>query len=164
MIRKDVFYREFGLLFERFGRNAEAVSDVLVNRYLSYLNEHLSTEDFEVAAQQVFNEDQFFPSPRRFVDIIHGNAKQNAERAWQDVLQLAQAGESDLSGLPAATRDAVKAAGGWRAIAYAGNDFGLGQARRAFLDAYAARLAKPVQAAAIDNSDPSGSLAVEVLP
>lgn len=135
MIDRQIFNREFSLLFERFGRNPETVSDLLITTYLQFLDQHLKTEEFVTATRQIFNEDQFFPSPRRFVDVIHGDPKQNAERAWQEVLQLAQAGNSDLSTLPPATRDAVKAAGGWRAIAYAENDFQLSQTRRAFHNA-----------------------------
>lgn len=135
MIDRQIFQREFSLLFERFGRNPENASDLLITTYLQFLDQHLKTEEFITAARHIFNEDRFFPSPRRFVDVIRGNAKENAERAWREVLQLAQAGSSDLSGLPAATRDAVKAAGGWRAIAYADSDYALSQARRAFHDA-----------------------------
>lgn len=141
MIDKKAFTAEMAILRDRFGRR-EMLPETLA-RYYDHLSQHLTTEQFLTATREIFNTAKFWPAPTEFTDIIHGNPKQNAERAWQEVLQLAQAGNSDLSTLPPATREAIKAAGGWRAIAYAESEFQLSQARRAFHNAITTTPALP---------------------
>lgn len=131
MLDDTVFSAELTLLEDRFGR-AKLTTEAKV-RYYEYLAQNLTTTEFQAAAREIFNRDQFWPSPQRFVDVVRGSVKQRAEIDWQAVLHLAQAGETDLSTLPPAAVAAMRAAGGWRAIAYAEGAYQLEQLRKRFL-------------------------------
>lgn len=141
-IDRNVFIREFSALLHHHGRTA---NDLVTQRYREFLNQHLTTEEFEQASKFILLEDQFFPTARRFVDVVKGNAKDVAAADWQKLLQLAQAGDSDISGLSAPAVAAMKAAGGWRAVAYAESEFALSQVRRAFIDAHTTQATQPAR-------------------
>ena len=142
MIDRQVFGREFSVLLERFGRAGE-VGDELIRRYLEFLDSQLSTQEFELASRTIFEEDQFFPSPRRFVDVVKGNAKDLAERDWQHLQQLVRDNAGSLDSMSPTARAALKAAGGWAAVAFAADEFALRQAKRAFLDAHISQATAP---------------------
>lgn len=64
-LSKQVFVKCFTMLCERFNRSfsAETVSEY----YRAF--ERLSDEQFRAACQKVFLDDEFFPSPRRVIDL-----------------------------------------------------------------------------------------------
>lgn len=132
-IDRNIFIREFSMFLDHHGKK---MNDLIVQRYLEFLDAHLTTEEFVQASRFIILEDQFFPTARRFVDVVRGSGKQQAAAEWQQVLKLAQAGNPDLSSLSPAGRAAVKAAGGWRAIAFAEGDYQLDRARKAFTEAF----------------------------
>lgn len=140
-IDRAAFTREFTLLLERFGRDPHPL---MTQRYFEYLNAHLDTPAFERAARQIFEQDQFWPAPARFVDLARGGStKELANTAWAEALRLAERGEyPPLEALPAPVRAALKATP-LREIAYADNEAKLARLKREFTSAYAAALDAP---------------------
>lgn len=133
MIEKNTFIREFAMILDRFGREMGGPS---IERYREFLNTELTTEEFQAAARIIFEEDQFFPAPRRFVDAIQGGLTELATSEWLQLLDLAQRNNSDLSSLTDTARAALKTAGGWTAVAHAQGEFGLERVRKRFIEGY----------------------------
>lgn len=133
MIDRRVFTREFTVLLERFGRAGDA-SEILIQRYLQFLDSELDTAEFEFAAREIFNRDQFWPSPLRFVEAARGNPTQLAGSEWD---QLMIALKDNPAELPVTDRGraALKAIGGFRALMEA-TDYSLEGLRKRFLGAY----------------------------
>lgn len=139
---KTVFLREMAVLAELYNR--PQLSDPLVARYYEYLSRRLDTPAFERACRTIFEQDQFWPPPARFIDAARGgNQKELAEAAWGEILQAAQRGQPPaLSTLPPATRAALAAAP-YREIQYADSEPKLARLKRQFTTAYAAAIETP---------------------
>jgi len=134
VVDKRVFLREMGMLAERFGRT---VSEPVMLRYHEILTGALTTLDFERAAFAIFRDDQFWPAPARFLDAARGgNPKELAGAEWERLVAACAAGQTDVSFLTPAGVAAMRAAGGWRAIAFAEGDAKLAAAKRAFVSAW----------------------------
>lgn len=134
MIDPVTFAAEMTILQNRFP-GARNMPKEVIARYLDYLEAHLTTSEFVAAAREIFNQDTFWPSPARFVEIIQGNPKQMADDAWTAMLEHARKGSyPQLATLPAPTRAALKAAP-LREIMYA-SEFELNRLKREFVDAY----------------------------
>ena len=125
------FTREMTILHKRFGRDPDV--DVIA-RYYDTLNGKLDTTAFEAAARYVFDNDAFWPTPRRFIDLAHGSPDEVARLEWQSLIEAATRGER--ARLTPAGEAALMAAGGWREVAYADTDRKLPRLERAFLNAY----------------------------
>ena len=69
MIDRRVFVREWTALCERFSRQHNARE---ASRYYEWLNSRLSTEDFELAARDLYARAEFFPRPEAFVEAVRG--------------------------------------------------------------------------------------------
>lgn len=136
MLDDVVFAAEMTLLEDRFSRRPLTTETKV--RYYEFLSQHLTTEEFQVAARVIFDRDQFWPSPQRFVDAVHGNAKQLANAEWVTLLEHMRDGARDLTGISATGHAALRVAGGFKALLHAESDFALNQVRNAFLDAYEA--------------------------
>ena len=65
MINPAVFANEMALLQERFSRE---LSQSVLDRYYELLSSRLDDEQFQDACLKVFDEEDFFPSPKKFVD------------------------------------------------------------------------------------------------
>lgn len=129
-IDRSVFTREFTLLLERFGRDPHPL---MTQRYFEYLNAHLDTTQFEVAARAIFAEDAYWPAPIRFLHAAKGDPAQLARQEWDRLLEDAAKGQ--LAPLSEAGKAALRALGGWATVAYA--DQGrLPSLRKAFLESY----------------------------
>ena len=123
-----------GMLAERFGRQ---VSEPVMLRYHEILTGALSTADFERAAFEIFRDDQFWPAPARFLDAARGgNPKDLANAEWERMLAAFRHGDTDVGFLSDAGRAGLRAAGGYRAVAFAEGDAKLGAAKRAFTSAW----------------------------
>lgn len=156
MLDKRVFLRELGMLAERFGRQ---VSEPVMLRYYEILNHAISTEDFERAAFQIFRDDQFWPAPARFLDAARGgNPKELAHAEFERLVAACRDGTTDVGFLTPAGHTGMRAAGGWRAIAYAESDAKLAAAKRAFTTAWLDAVIAP--APALTN----GALALDIDP
>lgn len=132
-IDRNVFLREMALLAERFSR--PELSEPIVARYFETLNKHVNTREFETAARIIFDGDQFWPAPLRFVEAVHGNPKAMADEAWTEMLSFAKQGQyPPLETLPAATRAGLEVAP-LREIMYA-SEFELNRLKRDFVAAY----------------------------
>lgn len=133
MIDKATFAAEMTILRDRFGRRDMTAETIA--RYLDFLEERLSTEDFVRAAREIFNKDTFWPSPVRFLEVVKGDPKAMADDAWAAMLAHARKGSyPELATLPPATRAALKAAP-LREIMYA-SEYELNRLKREFVDAY----------------------------
>jgi hypothetical protein len=134
VLEKRVFLREMGMLADRFGRQ---VSEPVVLRYFEILSGALSTADFERAAFVIFREDQFWPAPARFVEAARGgNPRELAGAEWERLLASCAAGDPAVAFLSPAGLAAMRAAGGWRAIAFCEGESKLNGLRRAFVSAW----------------------------
>lgn len=134
MLDKKIFLREMAVLAELYAR--PALSEVLVSRYYEYLASRLSTAEFEAAARTIFETEQFWPPPVRFIHAAKGDPRQLAQQEWDLLLEEARHGR--LAELTDAGKVALKTLGGYRAVAYA-NESSLPALRRAFLDTYTNR-------------------------
>jgi len=135
MLDRTVFLREMALLADRFGRDA---SPETIGRYYDTLRERVSTSEFEAAARFVFDNDSFWPSPARFVEVARGNPKEEAEREWRVLLDSCTRGDRGVLLSPDGAA-AMRAAGGWNAVAYCGDDHDLARRRREFIGEFVAR-------------------------
>ena len=135
MLDRAVFLREMALLADRFGRD---VSPETIGRYYDTLRERVSTDEFEVAARFVFDNDSFWPSPARFAEVARGNAREDAEREWVRLLGSCSRGDRNVLLSPEGAA-AMRAAGGWNAVAYAGGERDLAVRRREFIGEFVAR-------------------------
>ncbi len=134
MLDKRVFLRELGMLAERFGRT---VSEPVMLRYFEILSGSLSTADFERAAFDIFRDDQFWPAPARFLDAARGgNPKELANAEWERLLTACRNGSTDVAFLSPAGLAAMRAAGGWRVIAFAEGEAKQAGLKRAFVSAW----------------------------
>lgn len=131
MLDRSVFTREFTLLLERFGRDPHAL---MTARYFEYVSRHLTTEQFEAAARLIFEEDQFWPAPARFVHAAVGDPKQVASDAWSRLLAAASSGKSDSLG-PEVIATLRRSGATFRDVELAG-EYRLRELERAFVDAY----------------------------
>ena len=131
MIDKAVFTREISLLQERFGRE---LSNPVIIRYLEFLNDRMTTLEFESAAREIFNRDTFWPSPVRFLEAVRGDPQGGAEDAWAELMDAAAQGKTPV--LAGKLETAVRAVGGFREIMYAEGQFKQEQLRKQFVSAF----------------------------
>ncbi len=66
MIDFPVFQEHFLILQERFSKD---FSTPMLDRYFTSLREKLSNEEFISAVDHSFAEDDFFPSPKRLIEL-----------------------------------------------------------------------------------------------
>lgn len=130
-IDRNAFLREMAILAELFNR--PMLSDPLIARYKAVLDTQLTTQQFEHAAATIFAQDSFFPPPIRFIHAAKGDPAQTARQEWDALLEHARKG--DLAPLTEPGKAALKAIGGWTAIAYA-DEFRLSSLRKQFLESY----------------------------
>ena len=131
MLNRRVFTREMTILHKRFGRDPDA--DV-ISRYYDTLNSKLTTAEFETAARHVFDNDQFWPAPARFIDLAHGSPETQARTEWSALLQAAAKGER--ARLTSEGEAALMSIGGWHEVAFADTDRKLPRLERAFIRNY----------------------------
>jgi hypothetical protein len=89
VIDKSIFGREMTLLADRFNRD---ISKPVIARYFEFLNAHLATDEFVAAARVVFDHDQFWPAPVRFLEAAGVDPKSEADAAWELSLSEARRG------------------------------------------------------------------------
>ena len=135
MLDRHVFVREMTLLHDRFGRTP---NEHVIGRYYETLRDRLSTSEFEQAARFVFDQDAFWPAPARFIELAQGNAKDDAEREWVALVDSCQRGDRGVLLSPEGAA-AMRAVGGWNAVAYCEGDRNLDSKRRAFVAAFKER-------------------------
>src|SRR6476469_5497723 len=66
MIDFSVFQKHFSILQERWDKN---FSTPTLEQWYSSLREKLSNEEFIAAVDHAFSEDDFFPSPKRLIEL-----------------------------------------------------------------------------------------------
>jgi hypothetical protein len=128
---RRAFIREMTLLEERFNRQH---SDQVLARYYDTLSAKLTTSEFEAAARHVFDNDQFWPAPARFVDLAHGSSDAQARSEWSALISAAARGER--ARLTPEGEAALMAIGGWHEVAYADTDRKLPRLERSFVKRY----------------------------
>jgi len=129
MLNRNAFLREMGLLAERFNRT---ISELVIARYYDTLKDRLTPEEFEQAARFVFDQDSFWPAPARFIELAQGNTKDDAEREWRALLDACARGDRNLLLSPEGAA-AMRAVGGWNAIAYCESPHHLEAKHRSFV-------------------------------
>ena len=134
MLNRAVFVREMTLLHDRFGRTP---NEHVIGRYYDTLRDRLTTEEFEQAARFVFDQDSFWPAPARFIELAQGNAKDDAAREWARLLGSCARNDRNVLLSPEGAA-AMRAVGGWNAVAYCEGDVNLDRKRVGFARAFAA--------------------------
>lgn len=108
MISEVVFFVEFALIMERFGRNLNPETQ---GRYLDFLNEQgMSEADFRLAARVVFTKEKFFPAPQTFLDVLHGDAEVQALEAWARIMERLASGAEFLTDVQSLERSVLNVA------------------------------------------------------
>lgn len=133
-INPEVLAGELEILVNRF--HGHRLLDVTLDRYAEYIEAHLTEAEFVRACRVIFDNDRYWPAPARFVEAVHGNARELAAQAWADVQLAIKEGSTDLDFLSPAGRQALRAAGGWQAVYAAPSEIALDRARRAFIDSF----------------------------
>ena len=131
MLSKAAFVKWMTLLHHRFNRTPE---EAVLALYFEHLRD-LQDAQFVDAAQRVFNEDEYWPTPKRLRDLALGVSKAEASRDWASLLNACQQNDQQLNLSPAGVV-ALRAIGGWKVVAYAEGDFRLSSLRKAFFEAY----------------------------
>lgn len=86
----------------------EPVDDVKAEGYFIALKD-LAWEEVSRAAHASMKLDRFFPRPARLRELIHGNAEDQAESAWNELLrEIRRVGYTGTPTLPEATADVVR--------------------------------------------------------
>ena len=132
MLSRTVFIREMTLLHERFGRTP---SEHVIARYYDTLKDRLTTEEFEQAARYVFDQDAFWPAPARFIELAQGNPRDDADREWVRLVDACGRGDRNVLLSPEGAA-AMRAVGGWNAIAFCEGDTNLDRKRVGFTRAF----------------------------
>lgn len=135
MIDKDVFLKEMSLLEARFGRTIE---DAVFNGYYEILSEKLDNQQFSAACKRVFAEEDFFPSPNKFLQKVQANTEDLAVLEWEWILRASASGHSFIGGLTPTAEKALKAIGGLRAVGMADLEFAIPRMRKEFIASYKA--------------------------
>lgn len=141
MLNKNLFIREFAILEERFNRTS---SRIIADRYYDTIK-HLTNEEYKRAADHIFANDEYWPTPKRFIELANGNTREHAINEWHTLIEACARNNLNPALSPAGIA-AMRAIGGWREIAYAEGETKQASLRRAFLEAYDAqtkRLALP---------------------
>lgn len=88
-INLEAFIREMTLIHHRFNRpisEQDPVAKQSIARYHAYISQHLNSNQFEKAAQEIFAKDEFFPTPHRFVEVATGATNRSLEAEWSKAL------------------------------------------------------------------------------
>lgn len=131
-INPDVLAGELEILVNRF--HGHKLLDVVLDRYAAYIDRHLSESEFLLAAQVIFENDTYWPSPLRFVEAARGNPKERAVSEWGQLMIALKDNPAELP-LTDRGRAALKAVGGYRALMEA-TDYGMEKLHKRFLEAY----------------------------
>lgn len=155
MIREEIFFLEFAVLMERFGRSLNGEIQV---RYLEFFTEHqLSESEFLAASKLVFNGKSFgFPAPQDFVDAVRGAEQQQALEAWADIMARMANGIEPMTDPRSVTRTALNAAAMGNGSSIKAMDFKqLDTVQRHFMSHYAAELQKRSRQALSSGNTPT---------
>lgn len=131
MLNKIVFIRELALLEERFNRDMQ---EAVLDRYYETLRD-LTDAEFVRAARLIFDNDEFWPAPNRFIQLAHGTTKDAANQEWAILINACAQNNTNVPLSPTGIT-AMRRAGGWREIAYAEGPAKQEQLKRLFLAAY----------------------------
>lgn len=107
MIDQTKFKSAWALLCERFGRTP---SRPLMVTYYRSLSPRMTTEQFEVAAQRLFDGAEFFPRPDDFAEAGGANPEAVALEQWELVQDLMRGFE--VNGLTAESQRIIRMLGG----------------------------------------------------
>jgi hypothetical protein len=148
MLTKTLFAKWMTTLHKRFSKDAD---QHVVELYYEHLSQ-LSDAEFETAAKSIFTNDEFWPAPKRFIDLARGTTKDAANREWALLIDACTRNNTNPPLSPAGIL-AMRRAGGWREIAYAEGPNKQEQLKRLFLAAYETD-AQQRQHGQLQNSNP----------
>lgn len=132
-ITEDEFLIIMTSLGERFQRT---ISENVCQMYFNYLNQNLQPIQILEGFEIVCNEDDFFPSPKRWFEAATGNLENAALAQWDETLAASR--EDRSSNLDAIAKATWKSFGG-REILEKGDSRMFLQIRDKFLEEYALR-------------------------
>jgi hypothetical protein len=144
MLTKAVFIKSMATLHARFARPE---NQQVIALYYDTLKD-LTDTDFQRAARHIFDNDEFWPTPKRFIELANGNTREHAINEWHTLIEACAKNNLNPNLSPAGIA-AMRAIGGWREIAYAEGETKQASLRRAFLEAYDAQARR----VALPNND-----------
>jgi len=173
-IPEEYFESQIKLLEEHFDHSfAGDTGETRFALYYAYCCTHLTAEQFTMAVQTIFVEDDRFPKPKRFVEAAQANLDEQALSEWVLLTVAAQQftriqmGELTLHDLcPVLTghaRFALESIGGLFVLADA-DSVKLGFVRRDFIAAYKAYQSPTTQAVHADRLLNGGVPALAIAP
>ena len=114
MIDQEMFLQEIGILMDWFNRDFE---EATLNRLHERLSQHLTTEEFKMAASVVFDTARFFPTVSDFVKASKGDPEAQALKSWDCCLEASLIGDYALvQRLTPQAQFALRAVGGMNAL------------------------------------------------
>lgn len=84
-IDEKAFKDGWALLCDRFNREP---SKPVMAAYYQTLSAKLTTEEFRIACQVVFEQREFFPRPADFLEAVRPDPKAEAMEQWEEVQKL----------------------------------------------------------------------------
>ena len=150
MLSKNVFIKSMAILHARFNREH---NQQVIALYYDALK-GLDDAGFQRAARHIFTNDEYWPTPKRFIELATGNTKEDAINEWHILLESCAKNNMNPALSPVGIA-AMRAIGGWREVAYAEGEHKQGQLKRAFLESYQAQTARAQL--------PSGDASVEIV-
>ena len=124
-----LFESEFSVLAARFNSQ---VGETVIARYYKALS-CLSEQEFLVACERVFDDEDFLPSPKRFIEKVR-SADGMGLNAWAEILRAIPTGkEPPMSEI---AEKAIATIGGFKAVKECNIQTQLPHFRRDFLSAF----------------------------
>jgi len=93
-IDQQVFLEEMGILLDWFEKDFE---EATLRRLHQRLGQHLSTEEFQLAANRVFDTARFFPRVCDFVSAIKGDPETQALKEWELCIKAATRNDKGMT-------------------------------------------------------------------
>ncbi len=93
MIDQRVFLEEMGILLDWFEKDFE---EATLRRLHQRLSQHLSTEEFQLAANRVFDTARFFPRVSDFISAIKGDPETQALKEWEICIKAAARNDLEM--------------------------------------------------------------------
>lgn len=130
MIDALTFANKMTLLLGRFGRE---MSEVVQAEYYRHLKDRMTSEEFIQAAERVFFEDEFFPTPKQLLEKVKPDARSQAVMDWDELWEaIARNRPENLSEIG---RKALRSVGGRSVVGYTNLDK-IPWVKKDFLEAY----------------------------
>lgn len=117
MIDPIVFKNKLTIISNHFDRKLQPE---VITVWLKYLNNELTTQEFEEASDQILISSRFFPTAQDFVEKVKGAKEARAAQEWQQILTAAARNDQEaIVYLSNRAKVALRVIGGLNEVGYA---------------------------------------------